>query len=116
MLLDLVTVARLKDVMNCSSLGQFSRCVFHMNPDGFEVSKKSRQGCVAHKSPVCEETVWVSKGRYPLVRVNFRFLDKVLAYKTVERFDDSVAKKVAIHGSVPRLDDAGSGAEFRSFA
>jgi hypothetical protein len=49
-------------------------------------------------------------------RINFRLLDKVLAYKTVESFDDSVAKEVAIHGGVPWLDDAGSGAEFRSFA
>ncbi len=42
--------------------------------------------------------------------VNFRLLDKVVAYKTVERSDDSIAKKVAIYGGVPWLDDAGCNA------
>ncbi len=48
--------------------------------------------------------------------VSFRLLDKVLAHKTIERSDDSVAKKVTIHGCVLWFYDAGWGAEFRSFA
>ncbi len=51
-----------------------------------------------------------------MLGISFRLLDKVLTYKTIERFDDSVAKKVTIHGGVLWFDGAGCGAEFQSFA
>ena len=48
--------------------------------------------------------------------VVFSLLDKVPAYKTIERFDESVAKEVAVSRYRPWHDETWGGAEFGSLA
>lgn len=49
-------------------------------------------------------------------RVNFGSLDIVFAYKTIERFDESVAQDVAVAGNCLGLDHVWGRAELRSLA
>ena len=44
--------------------------------------------------------------------MSFCLLDKVIAYKTVERFDETLAEEVAVLGYELWLDNVRSGAEF----
>ncbi len=56
---------------------------------------------------------WDDSGEFG---VNFSSLDKVLAYKTIERLDESVAQYVTVACNCRGLDDAWGRAEFRSLA
>jgi hypothetical protein len=56
---------------------------------------------------------WTNPGE---PRVYLGLLDIVLTYKTVERFDETLAEEVAVLGYELWLDNVRSGAEFRGLA
>ena len=56
---------------------------------------------------------WTDSGE---LGVDLSLLDIFFAYKTIERFDETVAEEIAVLGHDLRLDDVWGGAEFRSLA